>query len=267
MLPSTHSSCPAWEGALGGKWRRPAAGHAAASPSLLPWRAGEGAGRLCGFGGRSGSWEKLSPGCLGRGEHSRLRHATAPSPAVLSFPLRTSMPGNPFGRCRQPQQCQASCFPPSPANQGFLPPLSAQPALCSLRLRHRTQRGAHRLPLPRAWTPQTVTQHGGESGASTRAQAASPSTFPPAAPRVRPLPQLADAGMHHSASSSPDTSPYPSSTASSSGSWSHTPPGQGVRIPSRAPCHRRCVRRGPGRHLFCVTTDLKWSCSWPAASW
>lgn len=161
-LPSTHSSCPAQEGALGGKWCWPAPGHTPASPGLLPWKAGEGAGRLRGFGGRSGSWERFSHGCPGRGECSRLRHAAAPSPAstaTFPFPLCIGMPGNPFSRCQlswEPRQCQHSRFPPGPTNnQGFLPPLSAQPVLCSPWLHHCTQQDAHRPPLSRAQAPQT----------------------------------------------------------------------------------------------------------------
>lgn len=108
----------------------PALGHAAASPSLLPWRAGEGTGRLRGFGGRSRSWERFSHDCPGRGEHVRLRHEASPSLVSTSRPPPCQRAGNPFDRCQhsqEPWQCQPSCFPPRPANQGFLPPLSTQP--------------------------------------------------------------------------------------------------------------------------------------------
>lgn len=107
----------------------PAPGHAAASLSLLPWRAGEGTGRLRGFGGRSRSWERFSHDCPGRGEHVRLRHEASPSLASTSRPPPCQRAGNPFVRCQlsqEPWQCQPSYFPPRPANQGFLPPLSTQ---------------------------------------------------------------------------------------------------------------------------------------------
>lgn len=87
-------------------------------------------------------------------------HPAQPAPlTVLPFPLCAGTPGNPFGRCQlswEPWQCQPSCFPPGPTNQGFLPPLSAQPVLCSLCLHHHTQPDAHQPALSRAWAPWTV---------------------------------------------------------------------------------------------------------------
>ncbi|XP_009470468.1 PREDICTED: basic proline-rich protein-like [Nipponia nippon] len=67
------------------------------------------------------------------------------------------MPGNPFGRCQlswEPWQCQPSRFPPSPANQGFLPPLSAQPVLYSPCLHRCTRRDAHQPPPSGPAPPQ-----------------------------------------------------------------------------------------------------------------
>lgn len=103
----------------------PTPGHAAASPSLLPWRAGEGTGRLRGFGDRCRSWERFSHNCPGRGEHVRLRHEASPSLVSTSRPPLCQRAGNPFGRCQlsqEPWQCQLSYFPHRPANKGFLPP-------------------------------------------------------------------------------------------------------------------------------------------------
>lgn len=57
----------------GSKQLWPVPGH-----SCKPHLAAPGLGKQDGFGGSSRSWERFSQGCLGRGEHGRLRHAAAP---------------------------------------------------------------------------------------------------------------------------------------------------------------------------------------------
>lgn len=134
------------------------------------------------FGGMSWSWERFSHSCPGRGEHSSLCHTATSSLAgttMLPFPLCTSKPGNPFGRCQpsqEPWRCQPSHFLPSPTTQGLLPPLRPASSLFCVYLHHHTQQDAHWRPLFRAHVPQKAS-HPTQRVASpcTRAQAASPS--------------------------------------------------------------------------------------------
>lgn len=189
--------------------------------------AGAGAGRGFHTAAREG---ESAAGCVTQPHPARPALPRSPSPSALACQETPSAGASSAGSrgsastpASHPAPLTKVSFLPSLPSQSFVPHGSI-----TAPSKMPTGRPCPGLRHPR----QSLTQHRGEWDTCTKAQAASPSTFLPAAPRISRLPWLANTGMCHTASSSPDASPYPGSSASSSGPQSHSLPSQGIKTPA-----------------------------------
>lgn len=189
--------------------------------------AGTGAERSFHTGAREG---ESAAGCVTQPHPAPL---CSPSPSALACqetPLAGASSARSHGSASSPASHPApltrASFLLSPPSQSFVPGASVT---TSSEVPTSCHRPGLRHPA------QSPTQHGGEVGTCTRAQATSPRAFLPAAPRV-PHWQILGHARQHPAPQMPALTLAPPQAAQDYGLEARLVKVSG---PNRAPCHKR----------------------------